>query len=47
MHLQCHTSRCIGLRKLILVQERRVKARVDGYPVFERLGTLKVSLHED
>ena len=42
-----HSPRFIELQKLIPVQERLVKAKLDGNPVFERLGTLKVSPQKD
>ena len=42
-----HSPRFIELQKLIPVQERLVRAKMDGDPVFERLGTLKVTVPED
>jgi len=42
-----HSLRFIGLQKLIPVQERLVQAKLDGDPIFKRLGSLKVSPLED
>jgi len=39
------SPRFIELQKLIPVQERLVRAKMDGNPIFDRLGTLKVTPH--
>ena len=45
---QCpYSPRFIELRKLIPVQERLVRAKLDGNAIFDRLGTLKVTPHEE
>lgn len=36
-----HSRRCIGLQKLISVQQRLVLAKLDGYSSLDSLGTLK------
>jgi hypothetical protein len=40
------SPRFIELQKLIPVQERLVRMKLEGNPVFDRLGTLKVSTYE-
>jgi len=42
-----HSPRFIELQKLIPIQERLVRAKMDGNPIFDRLGTLKVTVPED
>lgn len=42
-----HSPRFIELQKLIPVQERLVRAKLDGDPIFDRLGGLKVTVPED
>jgi hypothetical protein len=42
-----HYPRFIELQKLIPVQERLVKAKMDGNPVFDRLGSLKITPFQD
>ena len=42
-----HLPRFIELQKLILVQERLVRAKLDSNPVFDWLGTMKITPHED
>ena len=37
------SPRFIELQKLIPVQERLVRTKMDGDPIFDRLGSLKVS----
>ena len=41
------SPRFIELQKLIPVQERLVRAKMDGNPIFDRLGSLKVTAPED
>jgi hypothetical protein len=41
------SPRFIELRKLIPVQERLVKAKMEGAPIFDQLGTLKITVPED
>jgi hypothetical protein len=41
------SPRYLELQKLIPVQERLVKTKMDGNPIFDRLGTLKVTPAED
>lgn len=42
-----HSPRFIELQKLIPVQERLVKAKMEGAPIFDQLGTLKITVPED
>ena len=35
------------IRRLIPVQERLAKAKLDNHPIFDQLGTLKLTPHED
>lgn len=42
-----HSPRFIELQKLIPVQERLVQAKMDGNPVFDRFGSLKITPHQD
>jgi len=41
-----HSPRFIELQKLFPVQVRLVKAKLEGNPIFDRLGSLKVTPHE-
>jgi hypothetical protein len=42
-----HSPRFIELQKLIPFQERLVRAKLDGDPIFDRLGTLQMTPTED
>ena len=35
------------LQKLIPIQEKLVKAKLEGHPIFDQLGSLKVTPHVD
>lgn len=41
------SPRFIELQKLRAVQERLVQAKLDKNPIFDRLGSLKVTPHKD
>ena len=35
------------LQRLIPIQEKLVKAKLDGQPIFDQLGSLKITPHDD
>jgi hypothetical protein len=41
------SPRFIELKRLILVQKKLVKAKLEASPIFEQLGTLKARPHTD
>jgi hypothetical protein len=41
------TPRFAELERIIPVQERLAKGKIDGHPIFNRLGSLKVKTHKD
>ena len=47
MQLQGNTDspRFVELESIIPIQEKLVKAKLDGHPIFDRLGTLNAELH--
>ena len=49
MQLQEKTDspRFVELESIIPIQEKLVKAKLDGHPIFDRLGTLNAEVHED
>ncbi len=49
MQLQGNTDspRFVELESIIPIQEKLVKAKLDGHPIFDRLGTLNAEVHGD
>ena len=49
MEIQGKTNspRFAELESLIIVQERLAKAKLDGHPIFDDLGTLNAETHKD
>ena len=41
------TPRFVELQSIIPIQEKLVKAKLDGHPIFDRLGTLSAEVHGD
>ena len=49
MQLQGQTDspRFVELKSIIPIQEKLAKAKMDGHPIFDRLGTLNAEVHGD
>jgi len=41
------SSQYIEMQQLVRIQKKLVQAKLDGNPIFDRLGSLKATLHKD